>query len=81
MAYRKMNAVQCKGARAMLGLSVRELAALADVSADTIVRLEKGEALMPRTVAAVRQALEAAGVEFLGAVGVKLRRPLNGGKK
>lgn len=57
----------------MLRLSVRELAARADVSTDTIVRLQKGEALMPRTVAAMQQALEAAGIELLPDHAVRLR--------
>lgn len=60
-----MNAVQCKMARAALGLGVRDLAKLATVSVDTISRLERGEELMPRTVSAIRTALEAAGVTFL----------------
>jgi len=64
MAYRKITAAQCRAARGMLKLTIRELAAKADVSVDTIVRLEYGGALMPRTLAAVQQALEAAGVEF-----------------
>lgn len=73
-----ISGVQSKMARAALGLGVRELAAAAGVSADTIVRLEKGESLQARTVAAVRQALEAAGVEFIaengGGAGVRLRK-------
>nr|WP_025828424.1 helix-turn-helix domain-containing protein [Acetobacter persici] len=64
-------------ARAGLGLGVRELAALADVSTNTITRLERGEALYPRTVEAIRSALEAAGVEFIpengGGAGVRLK--------
>jgi transcriptional regulator with XRE-family HTH domain len=71
-----MQAVQSKMARAALGLGVRELGAAAGVSPDTIVRFEKGEALQPRTVAAIRAALEAAGVEFIpengGGPGVRL---------
>ena len=70
-----MEAVQSKMARAALGLGVRELASAAGVSPDTIVRLEKGETLQPRTLAAIRAALEAAGVEFTDgdAPGVRLR--------
>lgn len=72
-----MNAVQCKMARAATGLGVRELAAIADVSPATITRLERGEELMPRTVAAIRTAFESAGVEFIaengGGPGVRLR--------
>jgi len=71
-----MQAVQCKMARAATGLGVRELATAAQVSADTVVRLERGELLKPRTVYAIRAALEAAGVEFTNgdAPGVRLRR-------
>lgn len=76
-----MNAVQCKMARAATGLGVRELAELADVSPATITRLERGEDLMPRTVATIRSALEAEGVTFLaegetttGGEGVRLRK-------
>jgi len=71
-----MLAVQCKMARAATGLGVRELAVASQVSADTIVRFEKGEVLRPRTVTAIRTALEAAGVTFTNGdePGVKLKR-------
>lgn len=52
-------------ARAALGLGVRELAKLAEVSVDTVSRLERGEELMPRTITTIRQALQSAGVEFI----------------
>ncbi|WP_228391481.1 helix-turn-helix domain-containing protein [Komagataeibacter medellinensis] len=65
-------------ARAGLNLGVRELAELAQVSTNTITRLERGESLYPRTVEAIRAALEAAGVEFIaengGGAGVRLRK-------
>jgi transcriptional regulator with XRE-family HTH domain len=51
-------------ARAALGLGVRELAAAAKVSADTVARFERGDALKDRTVEALQRALELAGVEF-----------------
>jgi len=72
-----MNAQQCRMARAGLGLGVRELAAAADVSTNTIARLERGENLYPRTVEIIRTALEAAGVVFTNGdePGVKLRKP------
>lgn len=60
-----INAVQSKMARAAVGWGVRDLAKAAEVSVDTISRLERGEELMPRTVAAIRTALETAGVEFI----------------
>jgi transcriptional regulator with XRE-family HTH domain len=51
-------------ARAALGLGVRELAAAAKVSADTVARFERGDELKPRTIDALQLAFEAAGVEF-----------------
>jgi predicted transcriptional regulator len=60
-----INAKQCRMARAALQISVRELAAMAKVAPDTIVRLEAGKRLKPRTVEAVQQALEKAGIEFI----------------
>jgi len=65
-------------ARAARNMGVRDLAAAAQVSTNTITRLERGEALHPRTLAAIRAALEAAGVEFIaengGGPGVRLRK-------
>jgi transcriptional regulator with XRE-family HTH domain len=73
-----MLAVQCKMARVALGLGVRDLAEAAQVSSDTIARLERGEVLKRRTIDAVRAALEAAGVQFIeengGGPGVRLRK-------
>ena len=60
-----INAKQCRMARAALQVSVRELAAMAKVAPDTIVRLEAGKHLKLRTVEAVQQALEKAGIEFI----------------
>jgi transcriptional regulator with XRE-family HTH domain len=70
-------------ARAALSLGVRELAQAAVVSTSTITRIEAGEELKPRTVAAVRQALEDCGVIFIdengGGAGVRLfKDPLVG---
>ena len=60
-----MTPEQCKMARAATGLGVRELAAAANVSPNTVARLERGEELKETTVAAIRAALEAKGVEFI----------------
>ncbi|MCM5552412.1 helix-turn-helix domain-containing protein [Pleomorphomonas sp. NRKKF1] len=64
-------------ARAALEIGVRELAAMAKVSPTTVSKLEAGEELKPRTVEAIRAALEAAGIEFIpdigGGAGVRLR--------
>ena len=59
-----MLPVQCRMARAALGLSVQKLAVAARVSPQTIIRFERGEKIRPRTVTSLRQVLEAAGVEF-----------------
>jgi transcriptional regulator with XRE-family HTH domain len=73
-----MNAAQSRMARAALGLGVRDLARAAEVSPDTVARLERGEDLKPATIAAIRTALEAAGVVFLSengnGPGVALRK-------
>jgi transcriptional regulator with XRE-family HTH domain len=70
--------VQCRMARAALGLGVRELAAAAKVSIDTVARFERGDELKERTIEALQRALEAAGVEFTngGKPGVRLARAL-----
>ncbi len=73
-----MNSTQCKMARAALGLGVRDLAALAGVSADTIARLERGEDLKASTLDGIRAALEKRGVAFIaengGGAGVRLKK-------
>ena len=73
-----MTPAQCRMARAALELGIRELAEAAAVSTNTITRFERGEPLKERTVAAMRAALESAGVEFIaengGGPGVRLRK-------
>jgi len=65
-------------ARVATDLGIRDLAVLADVSPNTISRLERGEDLRPATIAAIRAALEGAGVVFLtengNGPGVALRK-------
>lgn len=72
-----MRPVQSRMARAALSWGVRDLAAAAKVSPDTVARLERGETLYPRTLETIRAAFEAAGVEFIpengGGVGVRLK--------
>lgn len=73
-----MTPAQCRMARSGLSLGVRELAEAAQVSTNTITRFEKGEELRPRTIDAIRAALEAAGAEFIaengGGFGVRLNK-------
>ena len=56
---------------------MRDLARVAEVSTQTVARLERGETLRPATLATLRQAMENAGVEFIpengGGPGVRLR--------
>ena len=60
-------ASQIKGARAMLGLSQRELAELASVGLATVQRLELSAEIRgaAETIWKIQTALEAAGVEFI----------------
>ncbi len=70
---------QVRAARALLGWSQDQLAAASEIPKRTIARLELGEgSAQQRTLAAIRSALEAAGVEFIaengGGAGVRLRK-------
>lgn len=58
-------------ARAALGLKIAELAELAEVSTNTVVRFERGEELKQSTVDQLQNALQRAGIEFI---------PENGGR-
>ncbi|WP_210282335.1 helix-turn-helix domain-containing protein [Mesorhizobium sp. RMAD-H1] len=75
-----MNSIQCRMARAALGWGTRDLARNANVSPDTVARFERGEELKSTTVAALRTAFEAGGVEFIpengGGPGVRLAKKI-----
>lgn len=60
-----LTSQQCKMARAALDLGVRDLAEIADVSPNTVARLERGENMHRRTRKYLRAALEREGVAFL----------------
>lgn len=75
-----ISAAQCRMARAAVRLSVRELADAANVAPMTISRFENEQGQpIAATLAAIRAALEASGVEFIpengGGVGVRFRTP------
>ena len=74
-----MEYAQCRAARALLGISQDDLALRAKVAKRTIASFEGGNhQLAPRTLDAIRAALEAAGVVFLpengNGPGVALRK-------
>ncbi len=74
-----MEGNQLKAARSLLGLSQAEVAAASGLSVPTVKRAEGNSALAAsaEAIAAIRAALEAAGVVFLeengGGAGVRLR--------
>ncbi|MGO4623404.1 helix-turn-helix transcriptional regulator [Ensifer sp. 2YAB10] len=74
-----MKGIQCKLARVALGWGVLELAEAANVSTQTVTRLERGDKLRPSTLLRVQRVLEDAGIEFIpengGGVGVRFKRP------
>ncbi|MDW9537835.1 helix-turn-helix transcriptional regulator [Sinorhizobium meliloti] len=73
-----MNGIQCKLARVALGWGVLELAKAANVSTQTITRLERGDQLRSSTLKRVQRVLEDAGIEFIpengGGVGVRFKK-------
>ena len=77
--------LHCRMGRTAVGWGIRELAGAAKVSADTVIRFERGDELKLRTIEALQQALETAGVEFIhengGGLGVRLKKPKRGGPK
>jgi DNA-binding Xre family transcriptional regulator len=60
-----LTPTQCKMARVAVDWGVRDLAASAGLSTNTVARFERGEEIRPSTLAAIRTALEAAGVLFI----------------
>ena len=68
-----MKPVQLRMARAALQIGVRDLAEMSGITANTISRIENGSDAKQSTMAAIRAALESAGVEFINGSGVKLR--------
>ena len=79
---KKLSSSQLRAARALLRWSALDLAKASKVGVATIRRVEVVEGEIPVTLvneAALRQALESAGVEFIdengGGAGVRLRKP------
>ena len=68
---------QCRAARAFLNWSQAELAERAGVAKQTLADFERGARTpYPRTLADIKKALEAEGIEFMngGAPGVRLNK-------
>ena len=72
-----VTGAQVRMARAALRMGVRELATAADVSPNTVTRVEAEGSVNSSTLAAIRRALEEAGVQFIpengGGPGVRLK--------
>ena len=74
-----LTPAQCRAARGLIGITQDDLAAASGVSKRTIASFETSERqAISANIAAIRTALEAAGVEFIpengGGAGVRLRR-------
>jgi transcriptional regulator with XRE-family HTH domain len=76
---KEISGRQIAAARALIGFSQRELASKAKISTSTLIRMEAkiGEAVgLINNIAAVRAALEDAGIEFINGdePGVRLKK-------
>jgi hypothetical protein len=85
---KKISSAQMRAARAMLRWSALDLARLSKVGVATIRRVEVIDGEIPVTAAneaAIRQALEAAGIEFIdedrAGEGVRFRKPQRANRK
>lgn len=57
---------QCRAARAMIEMTQAQLAEASSVSLRSIIHFEKGERTpVPNNLSAIKEALEAAGIEFI----------------
>ncbi len=63
----QMDRLQCRIARAALGLSIADLAEVAGVRSMTVSNFERGGDAYASTVRKLQGALEAKGVVFIGA--------------
>jgi len=78
MGLREPNGItglQCRMARAGMRWSLAEAAQHANIGRASVGRIEADVATNPATVAALRRAFEAAGVEFVGGFGVHIKNP------
>ena len=74
-----ITAATCRAARGLLDMTQRQLAEVARIGLSTVKGFEGGKSMpVASNLAAIRSALEAAGVEFIpengGGAGVRLRK-------
>jgi transcriptional regulator with XRE-family HTH domain len=70
LLFGMLTSQQCRMARAALAWGVRDLASRAEVGPSTVHNFERGYTKPNRsTLAAIRRAFEAAGIEFIDANG------------
>ncbi len=73
-----VTSAQIRAARGLLNWTVRDLAAASGVHRNTVTRIETEATGIGHAVAAIRRALETAGVEFIpengGGAGVRLKK-------
>jgi ribosome-binding protein aMBF1 (putative translation factor) len=73
MSKTKITAEQIKAARSLLGWSRRDLADAAEVSTETVYRVEAGDANPDgRAARKIQRALQREALLFLGSTGVRL---------
>ena len=65
MSQARVRGAQLRMARAALRMSVRELAAAAEVAPNTVVRIEADQPANASSLGAIQRVLEAAGILFL----------------
>ena len=74
-----VTSAQIRAARGLLNWTVRDLAERSGVHRNTVTRIETETTGPGHSVAAIRAALEAAGVEFIaengGGAGVRMAKP------
>lgn len=77
--FEMVTSAQIRAARGLLNWTVRDLAEKSGVHRNTITRIETESSLQGYSVAAIKAALEAAGVEFTNddSPGVRLRKEGN----
>lgn len=77
MSILKVSIRQLKAARALLSWSQQDLAEAANVSIATVKRLESEDGELKGREGTARklcEALQEAGIEFIGSLGVRLRK-------